>query len=184
MSDVLGDDPLTFYNEEEARRYNLSGAFKRIQQSMTYDALSVGEFEKGAKILDIGCGTGFSTEVLIKEGFKAVGCDVNDKMLKFAKKKGIDVVLCDMRKLPFKDNEFDYFISISAIQWLKPLDYRSALREMHRVAKKGGVVQFYPKHIEEKRLFLREAKRFFSVEVYEVGEGVKKKEYVRLKKQK
>ncbi len=182
MSDILGDNPLKFYNDEEARRYNLSGAFRRIQQSMTYDALSVGEFENGSKVLDIGCGTGFSTEVLIKEGFKAVGCDINEKMLKFAKEKGIYVVLCDMRKMPFKDDEFDYFISISAIQWLKPSDYRTVLQEMHRVAKKGGVVQFYPKYKEEMDLFLREAKRLFSVELYEVGEGIKKKEYVRLKK--
>lgn len=184
MTDVLGDSPEAYYTKEQAKLYNLSGAFERIQKRMTLNALSIIEMEENSKVLDLGCGTGFSTEVIKKAGFNVTGCDVNKNMLYYAKKKGLKVVECDARSLPFKEKEFDYVISISTIQWVKPKDYSLILEEINRVTKKSAIIQFYPKSEEEFNYFAKIAKKNFSVKIVSIGESHKLKKYVMLKKRK
>ena len=184
MTDILGDSPAEYYTKEQARLYELSGAFRRIQTRMTLDALKVGGFEKGSKILDLGCGTGFSTTVLKESGFNATGCDVNPNMLYYAMGKKLHVVECDMHKLPFRDEEFDNLISISTIQWAKAGDYPAILSEINRVIKGSAVVQFYPKNSVEMDYFLKSAKKYFIVESQIIGSGNKAKTYITLKKKK
>ncbi|MBN1923603.1 MAG: class I SAM-dependent methyltransferase [Nanoarchaeota archaeon] len=182
MSDVLGDSPTDYYNKEQARLYELSGAFKRIQSRMTLDALSIACFKPESRVLDLGCGTGFSTIVLKEKGFNVTGCDVNEHMLDYAKKKGLRTVLCDIRSLHFKDEEFDYLISISTIQWVKPREYEDVLREIHRVVKDSAIIQFYPKNSAEFEHFIKIARKLFHTEAFVIGTGNKAKTYIRLKK--
>jgi ubiquinone/menaquinone biosynthesis C-methylase UbiE len=182
MTDLLGESPTEYYTVEQARLYNLSGAFKRIQKRMTLDALSISGFKKGSRVLDLGCGTGFSTMVLKEEGYEVIGCDVNENMLKHAREKGLKVVKCDMKRLPFKTEEFNHLISISSIQWAKPLDYPIIISEINRVIKTSSVVQFYPKNRMEFDYFLEQARKKFKVETHIIGAGRKQKTYVMLKK--
>ena len=43
--------------------------------------------EKGCKrILDVACGTGVDSTMLLEEGFEVISCDASDKMLKHALK--------------------------------------------------------------------------------------------------
>ncbi|MDD2678332.1 MAG: class I SAM-dependent methyltransferase [Candidatus Nanoarchaeia archaeon] len=184
MSDVLGENAVNYYSKESAKLYELSGAFKRIQESMAIDALSLSDFKKNDLILDLGCGTGFSLNVLIKKGFKAVGIDVSFEMLAHAKNKGLIVACADMKNLPFKDESFDGLISISAIQWEAPENYGLMLDEIRRVIKNSAIIQFYPKEKAEFECFIKlSEKKFEIVEVFSVGEGVKEKKYVRMIKQ-
>ena len=182
MADILGDDPVKYYSFGTAKKYELSGAFRRIQKGMALDAISIGDFKKGAKVLDLGCGTGFSMDALKSAGLKAFGIDISLEMLKFAKNKGLRVALSDMKKLPIKDEAFDSLISISAIQWENPKDYSIVLAEIKRVIKDSAVVQFYPKEKHELDYFIKLAKKHFLVELYSVGQGVKEKRYIKLKK--
>jgi len=184
MADILGENPIDYYSDSTAKKYELSGAFRRIQQGMAFDAISVGDFKKGGKVLDLGCGTGFSMDALKSNGFKAFGADISLEMLKFAKAKGFNVVLADMKSLPIKDGAFDNLISISAIQWEKPKDYSVVLEEINRVIKDSAVVQFYPKEKIELDYFIRLAKKYFIVNAYLIGQGIKEKRYIKLKKAK
>jgi ubiquinone/menaquinone biosynthesis C-methylase UbiE len=184
MADILGDNPIEYYSSGTSKRYELSGAFRRIQESMALDAIDIGSFKKGAKVLDLGCGTGFSMNALKSKGLKAFGVDISIEMLKFAKNKGFNVALADMKSLPIKDESFDNLISISAIQWEKPKDYSIVLEEIKRVIKDSAVVQFYPKEKAELEYFIKLAKKYFLMEVYIVGQGVKEKIYIKLKKAK
>ena len=182
MTDVLGKDPILFYSYEEAKKYNLSGAFKRIQKAMTLDALEIINFEDKSKILDLGCGTGFSTKILKEKGFNVIGLDISKNMLIFAKEKNLKVIESNMTSLPFKDNSFNGLISISAIQWLKNQEYNIVLKEINRVIKNKAIIQFYPKNNVEFDYFIKLAKKIFKIEIYEVGQGNKKKKFISLYK--
>jgi len=74
-------------------------------------------YNKQAKILDIGCGTGRHSIQLAKRGYKITGIDLSESLLKRAKEKALEQKLhvdfkkMDARELPFY-GEFDLAIMI------------------------------------------------------------------------
>ncbi len=135
------------YFDKHAEAYSQSNAIKTIQKRITLRALELADWKKNAKILDVGCGPGFSMEVLIEKGFETVGIDLSKKMIEEAKRKKLNVKLADMRDIPFEDESFDGILSISALQWIERKDLKKVAKEFFRVLKPGGsaVIQFYPK---------------------------------------
>ena len=147
--DILGKDPIQYYNKETAKKYHRSGAFRRIQYKITRRALELLQAKKDTKIIDLGCGTGFSLDILEDEGFEARGIDIAPEMIKFAKEKGHIVQVADIRNLPFEAESFDYALSISALQWTKEdtqKEYAAYAKEIYRILKKEGkaIIHFYP----------------------------------------
>jgi SAM-dependent methyltransferase len=75
------------------------------------------DFNKGSRILDIGCGTGRHAIELAKRGYKVSGVDLSKSQLQRAKEKAKDAKLeieffqKDARKLDFKES-FDMVIMI------------------------------------------------------------------------
>lgn len=95
-----------------------------IQNEMSERALELLALPEGKQclLLDIGCGSGLSGEVLTENGHQWVGMDISENMLKIAKEdtecEG-DLILQDMGNgVPFRPGIFDGAISISALQWL------------------------------------------------------------------
>ncbi len=132
----------------EAERYAQSGAMQRIQRQLTLRALLYAEFPEDTKLLDAGCGNGYSSLIASEAGYSVKGFDVSPTMIEIAKRNGVDARVGDLRKIPFKAREFDGVFSVSALQWLKKKeDFAKTGREFYRVLKKGGgaVVQWYPK---------------------------------------
>jgi len=83
------------------------------------------------KILDIGCGIGFVSQLF--PNFDIVGVDISDGMLAQNPHKWIKA---SAEELPFEDSTFDYIICRSL---LHHLDHpNEALDEMYRVLKPGG----------------------------------------------
>ena len=74
-------------------------------------------FNKAARIIDVGCGTGRHSIELTKRGYRVLGIDLSESQLKRAKEKAkaenlkIDFIKHDARKLPFK-NKFDLAIML------------------------------------------------------------------------
>ncbi|SET52078.1 malonyl-ACP O-methyltransferase BioC [Thalassotalea agarivorans] len=94
-------------------------------------------------VLDLGCGTGFFTDILASQYEQVIGLDISTKMLNFAKQKrnkAITWVEADAFKLPFADNSLDFIYTNLVIQWCEPL--QDSLNEMMRVLKPGGLVAF------------------------------------------
>ncbi|MGB9715483.1 MAG: bifunctional demethylmenaquinone methyltransferase/2-methoxy-6-polyprenyl-1,4-benzoquinol methylase UbiE [Thermodesulfovibrionales bacterium] len=100
------------------------------------------------RILDVCTGTGdLALEFANRyPGAMIIGSDISDRMLKIGvekiKKKGIDSKIflqqSDLFYLPFKDGVFD---AVSIGFGFRNLhDFRSGIREMVRVLKKGGVL--------------------------------------------
>ncbi|MDH5927105.1 malonyl-ACP O-methyltransferase BioC [Vibrio lentus] len=98
----------------------------------------------GLKVLDLGCGTGYFSEQLVKRGAAVVCADLSNGMLDEAKQRcGVSVSSyqqADAELLPFEDGHFDIVFSSLALQWCD--DLSSPLREMKRVTAVSGRVIF------------------------------------------
>jgi ubiquinone/menaquinone biosynthesis C-methylase UbiE len=90
---------------------------------------------RGARVLDVGCGTGHFAQPLAG-GNGVIGLDLSAGMLRFARAKGIVPVLASGAELPFRNGRFDVVLATSVIQ-LVP-DGPAFVAELVRVAKPGG----------------------------------------------
>ena len=100
------------------------------------------------KILDLGSGTGYGSEIL-HERFKRAHvyqADVSEEMLKVSRKKSPflfskDHFVCaDANKLPFKEKYFDLIVSGLTLQWCDNLDI--VFSDIRRLLKEKGVFLF------------------------------------------
>lgn len=95
------------------------------------------------KILDVGCGTGF-TSLDAKNRWPSaelMAIDVAFPMAQEARKAGIlDVAASDASRLPFKKGSFDLIVSSLAFQWASRDD--RLFPELARVLVKGGRLVF------------------------------------------
>ncbi len=104
---------------------------------------------KPARILDIGCGTGYFTG-LLRERFKRahmIAVDIADSMIEAAKRKHtrrlpwqakMQFVTADALSLPFPDTSFDLVCSNLTLQWV--VHPRKMLSEMRRILAPGGLM--------------------------------------------
>ncbi|KAF1355330.1 S-adenosyl-L-methionine-dependent methyltransferase [Delphinella strobiligena] len=162
--DILPPD--LFYDDNESRKYTTNSRIKNIQASMTNRALELLDLRSPSMILDIGCGSGLSGEILSgveeEEGgpHTWVGMDISGSMLAQALDRDVegDLMLADIGQgVPFRPGTFDAAISISAIQWLCNAETSDVTPEgrlkrffdgLYAGLRRGGraVCQFYPKN--------------------------------------
>jgi ubiquinone/menaquinone biosynthesis C-methylase UbiE len=92
------------------------------------------------KILDAGCGEGRFSKYFIEKGVNITSMDFSEEYVRLAKKKigKGKFIVGSVTKLPFKDKSFDYIFSVDVLQHVP--DLKKAIREFHRVLKKGGVL--------------------------------------------
>ena len=94
-------------------------------------------------VLDLACGTGRHSIALSKEGYGMVGLDVSVKLLRIAKQRSrmVEVVLGDMRHLPFKSGVFAAAVSVDTSFGYLPSEAedRVSLAEVRRVLFQRGV---------------------------------------------
>lgn len=94
-------------------------------------------------VVDLGCGTGFFTNILAGKYNRVLGVDLSKKMLAFAESKSthqIEWIEADAFNLPFEDESVDLVYSNLMIQWCEPLG--TLLDEITRVLKPGGLFIF------------------------------------------
>lgn len=100
--------------------------------------------QRKLKILDVGCGSGFFTILLGKQGHEVLGTDLTPDMIEksreLAKEEGVDCKfeIMDAETLDFPDETFDVVISRN-LTWTLP-DAGHAYEEWCRVLKKGGIL--------------------------------------------
>jgi demethylmenaquinone methyltransferase/2-methoxy-6-polyprenyl-1,4-benzoquinol methylase len=123
-----------------ARRYDLTNtvlSFGRDRgwRRATRLALDLGPDDR---VLDLGAGTGVSTEELTRSGAYAVGADLSYGMLRAGHRARPQVPLLagDALALPFADASFDAVTISFALRNI--VDGDAALREMARVTRPGG----------------------------------------------
>lgn len=101
-------------------------------------------FEKGKRILDVGCGDGTDGKIFMKRfGLEFYGIDIyedeNIKKLGLRFKKGSSY------KIPYKDGFFNYIFTHDVLHHLDDSKRRkikiiNALKELRRVCRKGGYI--------------------------------------------
>lgn len=129
--------------------------------------------EKHNLVLDLGCGTGFSSEVLVENGNRVIGIDILVDMLSKARakkefikeEKELELILADINYLPIKQTSIDQIISISAYNFIihgKDLSndisktVNNTARYLKKILKPKGriVIEFYPKDEKELEIFV------------------------------
>jgi SAM-dependent methyltransferase len=96
---------------------------------------------EGLRLLDVGCGTGFSLAWLGSRlnSPLAYGVDASPHAATFWRARGIDNgALASVDQLPFGPDEFDLVTCFDVIYQLEAEGARAAVAEMRRVLKPGG----------------------------------------------
>jgi len=127
----------------------IAGYYRRYAEQMGELLASHGVGLEGARILEIGCGTGFLTFSLAGVGAReAVGVDLelegyvaaSDRASMFARLRASGrarLQEADAARLPFEDGSFDAVVSRSALEHMR--DLGAVLAETRRVLRPGGV---------------------------------------------
>jgi ubiquinone/menaquinone biosynthesis C-methylase UbiE len=93
--------------------------------------------------LDLACGTGRHSISLTAEGYSMVGLDISRRLLRIAKQRfrEVQVVLGDMRFLPFKTGTFEAVVSMDTSFGYLPSenDDRDSLAEVQRILFRQGI---------------------------------------------
>src|SRR3954453_777111 len=123
-----------------AKRYDLTNTVLSFGQDRgwrraTRTALGLGP---GERVLDVGAGTGVSTEELARSGAFAVGADLSIGMLRAGRavRPQIPLLAGDALRLPFADATFDAVTISFALR--NVVDTEAALHELARVTRPGG----------------------------------------------
>jgi len=122
----------------------------------------------GKKLLEIGCSTGYYSEIFKKAGIMVEyeGCDYSKSFIKLAEETypGINFKVCDATMLNYGDNQFDIVISGCCI--LHIIDYQKAISEAIRISKKYVLFHRTPILHNHKTTFL--TKTGYGVEMLEI----------------
>src|SRR6266436_1794103 len=117
------------------------------EQLVTWLCAKYGKIEydqrKKIKILDIGCGQGSSTLFIAPQGFHVVAIDGSKSALaKLSSNlsvygiKDVDLVCCDMAKIPYEDGYFDAVVDVASVCMSD--DCQGIFDEVARVLKPSG----------------------------------------------
>jgi ubiquinone/menaquinone biosynthesis C-methylase UbiE len=137
--------------EQQARNYydDFSRSYERERGHGYHQMIDDLEFQvtvpyaRGARVLELGCGTGLILARVAEVAKEAVGIDLSEGMAQHARERGLDVHIGSVCKLPFEDDEFDLTYSFKVLAHVPDID--AALREAARVTKPGGhlLLEFY-----------------------------------------
>ena len=116
-------------------------ASHEVNHSPLFSAMmKAADIGPGKKVLDIGCGSGHSSELMKRSGATVIGVDAAQGLVDLASRtfEGVDFQVGGIEDLDFSDNEFDAVFAANSIQYAADLGV--ALRELRRVCKPGGSI--------------------------------------------
>lgn len=174
--------PEIYYDDHQAQKYTKSTRIQSIQTDLTERCLELlnlpthdpsSESHYSALLLDIGCGSGLSGEIISQYGHQWVGVDISGSMLEIALDRQVEGDLClhDIGQgFGFRPGSFDGAISVSVIQWLcnadkssnsPPKRLKAFFESLFGALVRGAraVFQFYPESDDQVRFIMSFANR-------------------------
>jgi SAM-dependent methyltransferase len=121
---AAADEYNVFTPEANAR---LVDAFKRLSG-----------LPAGARVADVGCGSGLFTEMLRRAGYATVGLDISPKLVALGRSKypGLELIEGDAENLPFETASLDGVLLSGLVHHFP--DPRRLAAETFRVLRPGG----------------------------------------------
>ncbi len=99
--------------------------------------------QKGAEVLDLGCGAGVPVaRYLSNKGFSVTGIDFAKGMLDLARANvpKASFRMMDMAKMKFSDNSFDGAVSFYAMIHIPREKHAGIYKKLHRILKPDGII--------------------------------------------
>ena len=127
---------------------------KFVDDVETRCAFGLLDLKAGAKILEIGCGSGNFSVKLARMGYEVIAIDSSIGMLNLAKNKAkknlvsIDFKRMNATKLLFENESFDAVFSMAAFEFIS--DSNKAMDEMMKILKPGGEIIIGTIHSDSK----------------------------------
>lgn len=103
-------------------------------------------------VLDIPCGTGRMTELLLRQGLQVTAGDISDEMMKFARKRArcfddqIQFKECDIENMPFDGESFDLILTVRLLHHIPPELHPKIFSELHRVTRRWVLMTYSSKY--------------------------------------
>lgn len=144
------------WNHKNAKAYErYMKVFHKAEKDFWIEAISK---TKAKRVLDVGAGTGFLSEIALKLGCEVYALDISESMLKiaeekFKKFKGFTSMVGDAENLPFKNEYFDLVMS-RFVLWTLP-NPSKMLSECLRVLKPNGYFLLADGESKDSNLFSR-----------------------------
>jgi sterol 24-C-methyltransferase len=130
-----------YYNSAKSSPFPIASALRRMEQRLV-DALAL---EKGAKVLDAGCGVGHVAIYFADRGLRVLGIDIVEKHLEKARRNvqskglGAQIKLDMMDYHDLSQLEADEFDGVYTMEtFVHATDPFIALQQFHNVLKPGG----------------------------------------------
>ena len=91
--------------------------------------------------LDIGCGSGKSTDALIGLGYRVAGVDFSPEAVAVCEGRfgdSAEFLVGSVLSLPFPDGSFDYACCVHVLEHIPDEDMPTAVSEIRRILRPGG----------------------------------------------
>ncbi|UBF28021.1 class I SAM-dependent methyltransferase [Kovacikia minuta CCNUW1] len=113
------------------------------------------KIEREMKVLDLCCGSGQATQVLVERSQHVTGLDASPLSLKRARKNvpQAEYVEAFAEKMPFPDDQFDLVHTSVALHEMEPEQRQQILQEVYRVLRPGGCFTLVDFHAPTNPLF-------------------------------
>lgn len=98
--------------------------------------------QRGARVLDAGCGAGIPVTRWLSERFAVTGVDISEEQIRRARELIPEAAFIrqDMTALDFPDQSFDAICSFYAVIHIPREEHRPVLENFHRMLKPGGIL--------------------------------------------
>lgn len=139
-------DPIAQFKENAKAAWSTFGPTETMTASVAPRLVSLAGIERGAQVLDVGCGTGVVALTAARRGARVKGIDLTPALVAHAKENAsimnleVEFSEGDAEALPFGDAAFDVVVSQFAHMFAPRPDV--TIKEMLRVLKPGGTIAF------------------------------------------
>ncbi|WP_323096735.1 class I SAM-dependent methyltransferase [Intrasporangium sp. YIM S08009] len=128
-----------YYDREMAERDGRPLGEQREGRVAGFAALCT---EQGlASVLEVGCGAGRDGRILAAAGLGYTGVDLSRAAVELCRAHGLAAQQASALDLPFDDDVFDAAWTMSTLMHLEGDDIVTALAEVRRVVRRGGLLE-------------------------------------------